>query len=316
MNNEVTAEETLDPFAAPEDFRAGFVAIVGRPNAGKSTLTNAAVGTKIAITADQPETTRRAIRGVIQRPGGQVVIIDTPGLHRPRTLLGERLNDMVGEALSDVDAVVMCFPADEKIGPGDRFLLELIAKTRAPIIAAITKTDKVAHSAIGDKIIELTQLATFADIVPVSAVRGVQIDDLVEVLISHMPLSPPLYPRDTVTDESTEERIAELIREAALVGVREELPHSIAVVVDEMLYEEPTEKYPHGRVVVRALLYVERSSQKGIVIGKGGSRLKQVGRSARKNIAQLLGQPVYLDIYVKVAKEWQRDPKLLGRLGF
>lgn len=297
-----------------EDFRAGFVSVVGRPNAGKSTLLNAMVGTKIAITADQPETTRRVIRGIVQLEAGQLIVVDTPGLHRPRTLLGERLNDMVGEALSDVDAVALCMPADEPTGPGDRFLLDLVKKTGAPILAVITKMDKVTKDALAERIIEISQMHEFAEIVPVSAVAGEQVGLLASLLLERMPLSLPLYPRDSVTDETEEDRIAELIREAALVGVREELPHSIAVVVDEM--EERPRREGEPVLAIHASLYVERESQKGIIIGRGGARLKRVGRSSRESIEAMLGRQVYLNLFVKVAKDWQRDPKLLGRLGF
>ncbi|MDP9805608.1 GTP-binding protein Era [Trueperella bonasi] len=301
----------------PEDYRAGFVSVVGRPNAGKSTLMNAMVGTKIAITADQPETTRRVIRGIVHRDDGQLILVDTPGVHRPRTLLGERLNDMVGEALSGVDAVVLCMPADEPAGPGDRFILDSVKKTNAPIFAVLTKTDKVNRDVLAERIIEVSDMYEFAEIVPVSAVAGDQVTLLADLLIERMPQSPPLYPKDMITDESEEERIAELIREAALVGVREELPHSIAVLVEEMVERPRKEGDDRPPVMaISAHMFVERPSQKGIVIGKGGQRLKRVGKQARENIERLLGQPVYLDLHVKVAKEWQRDPKMLGRLGF
>ncbi|KGF06534.1 GTPase Era [Arcanobacterium sp. S3PF19] len=299
------------------DYRAGFVAVVGRPNAGKSTLTNALVGKKIAITANQPETTRKAIRAIVSRPAGQLILTDTPGLHKPRTLLGQRLNDLVRESLSDLDAVVLCLPADEKIGPGDRFLLNLVRQTKAPIVAAVTKTDKTGREKLAAKLAELGELADFAQIVPVSAVRGEQIGLLTDLLLEMMPLSVPLYPTDTLTDETEGELVAEYIREAALEGVREELPHSIAVVVEEIA-QRPVKEGEKNRPLtdVHASIYVERESQKGIVIGRGGSRLKDVGRRARIPIEELLESRVYLDLRVKVAKDWQRDPKLLGRLGF
>lgn len=299
------------------DYRAGFVAVVGRPNAGKSTLTNALVGKKIAITANQPETTRKAIRAIVSRPAGQLILTDTPGLHKPRTLLGQRLNDLVRESLSDLDAVVLCLPADEKIGPGDRFLLNLVRQTKAPIVAAVTKTDKTGREKLAAKLAELGELADFAQIVPVSAVRGEQIGLLTDLLLEMMPLSVPLYPTDTLTDETEGELVAEYIREAALEGVREELPHSIAVVVEEIA-QRPVKEEEKNRPLtdVHASIYVERESQKGIVIGRGGSRLKDVGRRARIPIEELLESRVYLDLRVKVAKDWQRDPKLLGRLGF
>ncbi|MDY5585396.1 MAG: GTPase Era [Arcanobacterium sp.] len=300
-----------------ENYRCGFTAIVGRPNAGKSTLINAMVGEKIAITANQPETTRRVIRGIANHNSGQLILVDTPGLHRPRTLLGERLNDLVHESLADVDAVVLCLPADEKIGPGDNFLLNLVQKTKAPIVAVVTKADKVSREKLAVKLLEVSKFADFAEVIPVSAVRGEQVELLAELLIKQMPLSPPLYPTDSVTDESTEARIAELIREAALDGVRDELPHSIAVVIEEMeerLREEGDTRPP--LVDISASIFVERDSQKGIVIGRGGSRLREVGKRSRQGIEELLGQRVYLDLRVKVAKDWQRNPKLLGRLGF
>lgn len=305
------------PNSWPEDFRAGFVAIVGRPNAGKSTLTNALVGEKIAITANQPETTRKVIRGIVSRPNGQLVLVDTPGLHRPRTLLGQRLNDLVSEALSDVDAVVMCLPADEKIGPGDRFLLEKVTQTKAAVFAVVTKSDKISREALAAKLLEVSDLADFAQIVPVSACRGEQVGLLEELLIAQMPFSPPLYPHSTVTDESEEERMAELIREAALEGVRDELPHSIAVVIEDVEERVRTRNDHRDPIVdVRATIFVERDSQKGIVIGKGGQRMKTVGACARVGIEELIGRKVFLAIRVKVAKDWQKDPKFLGKLGF
>lgn len=296
--------------AGEGEFRAGFVAIVGRPNAGKSTLTNALVGQKIAITANQPETTRKVIRGIVNRESGQLILVDTPGLHRPRTLLGERLNDMVHETLADVDAVAICLPADEKIGPGDKFLLELAEKARVPIVAVVTKTDKISRDALADKLIAIDQFAHFEQIVPVSALKHRQLDDLVCVLLELMPVSPPLYSRTAVTDETHESLIAEYIREAALEGVRDELPHSIAVTIDEMIEQS------NSVTKIHASLYVERDSQKGIIIGRKGARLREVGQKARAQIEKLLGVRIYLDLHVKVAKDWQRDPKLLGRLGF
>ncbi|MFY9263655.1 MAG: GTPase Era [Actinomycetaceae bacterium] len=299
------------------DYRAGFVSIVGRPNTGKSTLTNALVGTKVVITANQPETTRRIVRGIVQRDNGQLILVDTPGLHRPRTLLGERLNDMVRDALDGVDGILMCLPANEAIGPGDRFLLREVKATRLPIFAAVTKIDTVSREQLAEKLIQVDQLHEFTEIIPVSALANEQVDLLADVLLGHMPLSPPLYPKDAVTDESTESLIAEFIREAALEDVREELPHSIAVVVEEM-FERPRRKGDKRppMMEIHAHIFVERPSQKGIVIGRGGERLKQVGQVSRRNIERLLGRRVYLDLHVKVAKDWQRDPKQLGRLGF
>lgn len=298
----------------PEGFRAGFVAVVGRPNAGKSTLTNAMVGQKVAIMSDRPETTRRAIRGVVHRPHGQLVLVDTPGLHRPRTLLGERLNEMVAETLSDVDVVVVCLPADEKIGPGDRYVTQRAFETHRPVIAVVTKRDRVDRGALTEKLISVDQLGEFAAIIPTSGTAGTQVDDLVELLIEHLPVSPPLYPDSAVSDESDEAMIAELVREAALDGVRDELPHSIAVVVEEM--GERPRKGGGTTLFIFTSVIVERESQKSIVIGRRGERLRRIGSEARAQIEERLGRPVYLDLHVKVSKDWQRDPKKLGRLGF
>ncbi|MDO5064598.1 MAG: GTPase Era [Actinomyces bowdenii] len=306
----------------PEDFRAGFACLVGRPNAGKSTLTNALVGTKVAITSGRPQTTRHNVRGVVHREGAQLVLVDTPGMHRPRTLLGKRLNDLVRQTLADVDVVALCIPADERIGPGDRFIARDLADLRRPVVAVVTKADKVSRQDLAAQLLAVDALGEWADIVPVSAVRGEQIGTLEEVLIKHLPLSPPLYPTGEITDEPQEVMIAELVREAALEGVREELPHSLAVVVDEIADPSDTTreaglvKGAGQRLQVRISLVVERDSQKAIIIGKGGSRLKEVGVKARRGIEELVGRKVYLDLHVRTAKDWQSDPKALARLGF
>ena len=307
--------------------RSGFVALVGRPNVGKSTLTNALVGEKVAITSTKPQTTRRAIRGIVTREDSQLILVDTPGVHRPRTLLGERLNDLVRETLGEVDVVGFCLPADQKIGPGYRFvaedLVEMRTGRRGPrVVAIVTKIDLVGRDALAEHLMSVDQLMDFDEIVPISAVKGEQIDVLMDVISAQLPEGPQLYPDDQLTEESRDDRISELIREAALEGVRDELPHSIAVVVEEVVEVDPdgdafTEVEPGtGRLVVRATLFVERDSQKGIIIGRGGSRLKEVGSRARREINALMGRKVHLDLRVKVAKEWQRDPKQLGRLGF
>jgi GTPase len=294
-----------------ESYRAGFACFVGRPNAGKSTLTNAIIGQKIAITSTKPQTTRHVIRAVLHRPDSQLVLVDTPGLHRPRTLLGERLNDLVREVWSEVDVIGLCIPANEEIGKGDRFIADEIAGLRAAVVAVVTKTDLVPKADVAKQLLAVSQLAEFADIVPCSAVTGDQVTDLVDVLGRHLPESPQLYPDGMITDEPEQVLIAELIREAALEGVRDELPHSIAVVVEEMLPAEDG-----GVMRIFADVYVERQSQKAIVIGAGGSRLKQVGTHARREIEELLGERIYLDLHVRVAKDWQRDPRQLRKLGF
>lgn len=307
----------------PEGFRSGFTSFVGRPNAGKSTLTNALVGQKVAITSAKPQTTRHTIRGIVHREDAQLVLVDTPGLHRPRTLLGQRLNDLVAETLSEVDAIGFCLPANEKIGPGDRFIATQLAQLqRKPIVAIVTKADLVDREALAAQLIAVTELGNqnfgpngFAAIVPVSAVKEFQVQEVADVLVQQMSAGPPLYPDGELTDEPEAKMIAELVREAALEGVRDELPHSLAVVVEEMVPREGrSENNP--LVDIHVSLYVERSSQKAIVIGRGGSRLREVGTNARKGIEKLLGTKVYLDLHVKVAKDWQRDPKQLGRLGF
>ncbi|MFL6079145.1 MAG: GTPase Era [Ornithinibacter sp.] len=302
------------------EYVAGFACLIGRPNAGKSTLTNALVGSKVAITSSKPQTTRHTIRGIVTGPASQLILVDTPGLHKPRTLLGQRLNDLVRETLLEVDVIGFCLPADQRIGPGDQFiareLAELKRGKRTPVVALATKSDKVDRKRMTEHLIAIDQLGDWAAIVPCSATRGDQVEEVASVLAEHLPPSPgPLYPDDVLTDEPELVMIAELVREAALEGVRDELPHSLAVVVDEIV---PREGRSEGKPLldVRVNVFVERDSQKAIVIGRGGSRLREVGTNARAGIEELLGQRVHLDLHVKVAKDWQRDPKQLGRLGF
>jgi GTP-binding protein Era len=300
--------------------RSGFACIVGRPNAGKSTLTNALVGEKVAITSSKPQTTRHAIRGIITRPDAQLVLVDTPGLHRPRTLLGQRLNDVVRETLTEVDVVGFCLPADQKVGPGDRFIAAELATIRregrgTPVVAIATKIDTVDRQRLAEHLMSIDRLGEWDEIVPVSAVRGEQVDVVTDLLVKHLPAGPVMYPSGELTDEPEAVMVAELIREAALEGVRDELPHSLAVVVDEMTPREGRPEHD-PMLEIRVILFVERSSQKGIIIGKGGARLKEVGSNARRGIEALLGQKVFLDLHVKIAKDWQRDPKQLQRLGF
>jgi GTP-binding protein Era len=296
--------------------------VVGRPNAGKSTLLNALVGEKLAITSSKPQTTRHVVRGIVHRPDAQLVVVDTPGLHKPRTLLGQRLNDLVRAAWSEVDVVALCVPADQRVGPGDRFIAGEIARLprRITRVAVVTKLDLVPRADVPAALLGVTELGEaagtpWADVVPVSAVTGEGVDVLAAVLVARLPPGPPLYPAGVLTDEPEETLVAELIREAALEGVRDELPHSIAAVVEEMV---PREDRPADRPLldVRAVLFVERDSQKGIVLGHRGERIKDVGTRARRQIEALLGTPVHLELRVKVAKDWQRDPRQLRRLGF
>ncbi|MBW8483537.1 GTPase Era [Actinomadura sp. PM05-2] len=296
-----------------DGFRSGFACFIGRPNVGKSTLMNALVGTKVAITSSRPQTTRRAIRGIVHRPDAQLIVVDTPGLHKPKTLLGERLDSLVRSTLTEVDAIGFCVPADQPVGPGDRFIArELAGVKRTPIVAIVTKTDLATPQQVAEQLLAVGRLGEFADIVPCSAADGFQVDLVGDLLIGHLPAGAPLYPEGDLTDEPEQVLMAELIREAALEGVRDELPHSIAVVVDDVAPRE-------GRgdlVDVYAHLFVERPSQKGIIIGHKGERLRAVGAAARKQIEALLGTRVYLDLRIKVLKDWQRDPKQLRRLGF
>ena len=300
-------------------YRAGFACLVGRPNAGKSTLTNALVGEKVAITSSKPQTTRHTIRGICTTDAFQLVLVDTPGLHRPRTLLGERLNDLVRETLLEVDVVGFCLPADQRVGPGDEFiaaeLVELKRAKRTPVVALATKSDLVTRDRLAQHLLAIDGLGEWDAIVPCSATQGTQVDDVRGVLASSLPLSPALYPDEASSDEPVDVMLAELVREAALEGVRDELPHSLAVVVDEIV---PRADRPEGRPMsdVRVTVYVARDSQKAIIIGRGGSRLREVGTRARTQIEELLGQKVYLDLHVKVAKDWQRDPRQLRKLGF
>ncbi len=297
------------------EFRSGFVCFVGRPNTGKSTLTNALVGSKVAITSSRPQTTRHTIRGIVHREDFQIILVDTPGLHRPRTLLGKRLNDLVRDTYAEVDVIGLCLAADEAIGPGDRWIVDQIRAVapKTTLIAIVTKIDKVPKDRVAAQLVAVSELVgDSAEIVPVSAVTGEQVDVLIEVFAAALPSGPAYYPDGELTDEPEGILMAELIREAALEGVRDELPHSLAVVIDEVNPREGRDDL----IDVHAVLYVERESQKGIVIGKGGSRLREVGTAARGQIEKLLGTKIYLDLRVKVAKNWQSDPKQLGRLGF
>jgi len=303
------------------EFRSGFVCIVGRPNTGKSTLTNALVGSKVAITSDKPQTTRHAIRGLVHREDGQIVLVDTPGIHRPRTLLGQRLNELVRTTWADVDVIAMCVPADQPIGPGDRMIAaDIGAMKRTPKIALLTKTDLISRQALAKRLMDLEALAKdggweWEHIVPLSSVNGENLDTVAKVMVTMLPQGPALYPDGELSEETEEILIAELIREAALEGVRDELPHSFAVVIEEIKLREDR---PVNKPIldIQAFLFVERDSQKAIVIGKGASRLRNVGEVSRLQIEKLMGVKVFLDIRVKVAPDWQRDPKQLNRMGF
>jgi len=300
------------------EFRSGFVAIVGRPNTGKSTLVNALVGSKVAITSPHPNTTRHAIRGIVNRPEFQAILVDTPGIHKPKTLLGHRLNAVVGQSLDSVDVIVMCLPADETSGAGDDFIIQEMAKhPKSKKIAVITKTDLVSKNALAGKLAGIVALAkdfTWHEIVPVSAVIHDQVELLAELIGSSLPEGPEFYPKGMASDQSQEHWICELIREAALRDAREELPHSITVTIDEMSQRANTNEKPFYDI--HATIHVERDSQRGILLGHKGERLKDIGTRARADIERILSARVYLNLHIKVSKDWQRDPKLLERLGF
>ena len=303
------------------EFRSGFACIVGRPNVGKSTLTNQLVGQKISIISKQPQTTRHAIRGIVHNEKGQIVLVDTPGIHKPKTLLGSKLNELVKQTWSEVDVIIFCIPADQKIGPGDKFIAQEIMKySKKPKIGVLTKIDSVKQNLIAERLVELDKLAKelkfeWEEIIPISSQTGENLDNLIGLIIKYLPEGPELYPQEVITDESIETMISEYIREAALEDLREELPHSLAVVVQKI---ETDEDRPADKPLMKiyAEIYVERDSQKGIIIGNKGSKLKEIGSTSRKQIENLVGMKVYLDLQVKVALNWQTDQNQLTKLGF
>jgi GTP-binding protein Era len=304
--------------SAPDEqpYRSGFACLVGRPNAGKTTLTNAMVGEKVGIVSNRPQTTRHAIRGVVHRPGGQLVLVDTPGLHKPRSLLGRRLNDVVRDTLADVDVVVFCVPADQPVGSGDRFIARQLKELSTPVVVVVTKTDAASKKQVAEQLVAASSLVEAAEVVPVSAVAGDQVDLLEDLLVRLLPEGPPLYPEEQTTDDDVERQIAELIREAALEKVYEEVPHSLAVTVEELVRRPDPKRVGAELVEVHALLHVERASQKPMLLGRGGEMIKRIGTEARHGLEQLLGSRVHLDLHVTVLGEWQDDPKKLNRLGY
>jgi GTP-binding protein Era len=297
--------------------KSGLVALVGRPNVGKSTLLNALLGRKLAIMSDKPQTTRSVVRGVLQREAGQAVLVDTPGLHKPQTLLGERLNRLVRGTLSEVDLVCLLVDAAAGVGRGDRFLADELARVGTPAICVVNKLDAISKPRLAQALQAAAELGDWAEVVPVSALSGEQLDLLVELVFRYLPEGQPLYPEGgPLPGEVPEQRfVAELIREKALALVHDELPHSVAVVVEEIVPGERSSD-DDPVLVVRADLYVERPSQKPILIGRQGAVLREIGTRAREELQGLLGARIFLDLHVRIAREWQRDPKQLARLGF
>ena len=295
--------------------KAGFVAVVGRPNTGKSTLVNALVGKKVVITSHHPNTTRNPIRGIISRKDFQMILVDTPGVHKPKTLLGNRLNAMVTESLESVDAALICLPVNESIGAGDEFIVAALSKVRR-IYVAVTKVDLAKPELLMAKLAEVQEFlaklkVTATEIIPVSGKERQQTELLLELLANALPESPSLYPEDITTDQAVELMICEWIREAAIADLYEELPHSVMVTLDEWQKREGKDMYD-----IHATIHVERDSQKGIIIGPKGSRLKEIGTKSRLGIEAFLESKVFLALHVKISKEWQRDPKALARMGF
>jgi GTP-binding protein Era len=293
-----------------QPFRSGFVAVVGRPNVGKSTLVNALVGSKVAITSDKPQTTRSAVRGILNLPSEQVVFVDTPGYHKPRTLLGKRLNEIVRAAWSDVEIAVLVLDGKAGVGRGDKRIAEDLMPQQVPVICAVNKIDVLKPNHIAASLAAASALGDFEEFVPISAKTGSGVDLLRELVAKRMTEGPMYYPPGTHTDQPPAVFVAELVREKLLVRMREELPHSVAVVTED--YEERED----GLLEIRATVFVERESQKGIVIGKGGENLKVVGTEAREEIEVLFGRKVFLEVRVKVEKDWQRRAHALERLGF
>ena len=291
--------------------KSGFVAIVGRPNTGKSTLINALVGKKVAITSHHPNTTRHAIRGIVNSQDLQAVLVDTPGLHKPRTLLGQRLNEVVSENLNDIDLILVTLPANEDFGRGDQHILELIKDSRAKKFALVTKIDAISKEKLPVRLLQIQDAFEWDEIIPISAIKSFQVDLVLELFKKYLPEGPLYYPINQSSDQSQEQLICELIRESAIQGVREELPHSITVTIDEFSKRESREL-----VDVHATIHVERDSQRAILLGHQGRVLKEIGSNARVQIEALLGSKCYLNLHIKVSKDWQRDPKALERLGF
>ncbi|TDM23589.1 GTPase Era [Macrococcoides canis] len=292
------------------EFKSGFVAIIGRPNVGKSTFMNKVLGQKVAIMSDKAQTTRNKVQGVLTTKQSQIIFIDTPGIHKPKHMLGDYMMKVAKNTLREVDAIMFMINVEESIGRGDEFIIELLKNNRTPIFLVLNKIDKIHPDELIKEIEKYKDLLPFAEIVPISALQGNNVDHLVQVIEGYMPEGPMYYPKDQISDHPEEFIVAELIREKALHLTSQEIPHAIGVQVEKMVKE--TEE----RVHIEATIYIERESQKGIVIGKQGSMLKKIGQLARKDIEMLLGSKVYLELWVKVQKDWRNKPNFIRQIGY
>ncbi|RAI81934.1 GTPase Era [Macrococcoides caseolyticum subsp. hominis] len=292
------------------EFKSGFVAIIGRPNVGKSTFMNKVLGQKVAIMSDKAQTTRNKVQGVLTTEQSQIIFIDTPGIHKPKHMLGDYMMKVAKNTLREVDAIMFMVNVEESIGRGDEFIIELLKNNRTPIFLVLNKIDKIHPDELIKEIEKYKDLLPFAEIVPISALQGNNVDHLVKVIEGYMPEGPMYYPKDQISDHPEEFIVAELIREKALHLTSQEIPHAIGVQVEKMVKES------EERVHIEATIYIERESQKGIIIGKQGSMLKKIGQLARKDIEMLLGSKVYLELWVKVQKDWRNKPNFIRQIGY
>lgn len=292
--------------------KSGFVALIGRPNVGKSTLLNTILGYKVAIMSDKPQTTRNRIHGVLTDERGQIVFLDTPGIHKPKSRLGDYMVKVSMNTLQEVDVICWVVDVEEKMGPGDHFIIQVLRKVKTPIFLLVNKIDRVHPDQLLPFIDRFRRQLAFAEVIPISALQGNNVTTLIEQIFERLPEGPMYYPDDQVTDHPEQFIVAELIREKILHKTREEVPHSIAVVIEDM-EQRGDEK---GTVYIRATIFTERTSQKGILIGKQGKMLKEVGREARADVERLLGSPVYLDLWVKVKRDWRNEEHMLRRFGY
>lgn len=291
-------------------FYSGFAALVGRPNVGKSTLMNALLGEKISIVSSHAQTTRNKITGVWNGDNSQVVFLDTPGMHKPQSKLGEAIRQSTIDALDEVDLIVFLCACDDPLGAGDRYILSLLKDRKVPVILALSKTDLIPKDAVLKKIVQYSRIYNFAEIIPLSAKTGENLDELMKCIVKYLPEGPKYFPDDMVTDQPERNIVREIVREKLLIRTRDEVPHAIGVYTEEFSERE------NGKVYIRCTIYVERESQKRIIIGKKGSVLKAAGQEAREEIQNLIGAPVFLDLWVKVAKDWKNKDYILRELGY